>query len=97
MTISLLVTSISLNTTISRAETTCKDVIKKCDVALEKKEEEIKATNDALTKSKDYNVLLDVQVKEANDKLNAWYRNPFVLLGLGLLGGAAASAILIKR
>lgn len=81
----------------SYAEVKCKDVIKACDSALLKKEVEIKATNDALGKSKDYNILLDQQLKNTQDQLDAWYRNPFILLGFGVLGGAAAAAVFIKK
>lgn len=61
---------------------TCKDVIKACDKALNAKQEQVDATTKELANTQQ-------KLKESDDKLNSPFRNPFLLILLGLIGGVA--------
>ena len=67
-------------------EVTCGTVIKACDKALLAKQQEIKATQDALDAQTKVSVATQVQLKSAQGKLSSPVRSPIVLVGAGVLG-----------
>jgi hypothetical protein len=69
------------------AKVTCQDVIKACDQALEDKNKAIEKLNLGLAESTKQAGELSVELDKKEKQLSAWYRNPFILIGLGLLGG----------
>jgi hypothetical protein len=67
----------------------CEDVLKKCDAALDAKNRQIEKLELGLTKQTERVADLSAQVEDKNQQLQAWYRNPFVMLSIGLVTGAA--------
>ncbi len=73
--------------TISLAETKCSDVIAACDKAIAAKDGEISAKNDVIKKQDDVNAMLNQKVVDLEAKDRSIFRNPYVLIGVGLIGG----------
>jgi hypothetical protein len=67
-------------------KTICNQVIKACDKALEDKNKQIKLSDLAIKKLTDDNTELNKKVEESEDKLGSFWRNPYFLVGLGILG-----------
>jgi hypothetical protein len=89
----LSLSSTSLNSFACGAEApgqapTCPEVLSACAAAYDARVEELRLSDLALTQSKDNSVQLTKEVEEANAKLDSLWRNPYVLIGVGLLGGA---------
>lgn len=86
--------------TASNCKTQCKEVIQKCDKALSDKNKAIKSADKVISTCKEQNGKLITQVKEKDEDLNKWYRNPFVvgLLGIavGLSGGLLIPVLFIN-
>ena len=70
------------------ARPSCDEVLKACDSALEARKLELGLSNTALLQRDGQVNDLKVQLKDTQDSLNAWYRNPYIMIGLGLLTGA---------
>lgn len=95
-------------TTVARAEPPdCKPQIdterKRCQVVLDQCDKTIAAKDKALELSdlaiKDCvkaNGELQTQVNNTNDQLSAWYRNPFIMFGIGVLAGGVTYGLLKK-
>ena len=66
---------------------TCNDVIKACDKALRAKDKEIELDKKSLDSERSVSQDTKKQLDTANEKLNSPARNPFILAGLGILGG----------
>lgn len=64
-----------------------KDIISACDKSLETKNYVIELQNQALQQAMQANTLNDSRAREAEEKLNSAWRNPYLYLALGLLGG----------
>ncbi len=79
-----------------QAETTCHDVIRTCDRALEEKEKEVKICDLGLKQTLEHNQELSSELESKQKSLEAWYRNPFVMLALGGLAGALTMGIVLK-
>lgn len=70
------------------AETpTCNSVLQKCDEALQARKKELNLCNLALTQNLSETGELSTKLSDSEDKLNSIWRNPFLLIGLGLVGG----------
>lgn len=79
-----------LSTSVAMAEAVnpaCESVLQACDTALDAKDHELDLANLAITQSKAQNELLTQQVQDANAKLDAWYRSPYLYLIVGILAG----------
>lgn len=70
----------------------CDAALGACDTALQDKKEQIRLCDIAVMQATDYGTLLNVQVKERDEELGAWYRNPFIMITLGIVTGAVVSA-----
>jgi hypothetical protein len=66
---------------------TCDQVIRACDKALAAKDKEIALDKQTLDQSRATSQDTKKQLDEADKKLNSPARNPFILAGLGILGG----------
>lgn len=62
-------------------------MIKACDKALQKKEEALKASQEASTEAKSLSANLKVKLEDSEEKLNNPTRNPFFMLGVGATAG----------
>jgi hypothetical protein len=65
-----------------------KDAIKKCNKAYDDKKAEVELCDLALEETKRIKDDANSQLKEKDDQLNAWYRNPLIWFILGVFGGA---------
>lgn len=74
----------------------CKDVIAACDEALEAKNKALTLANLAITNCIKHGTEVQMQLNEKTDELNSWYRNPYIVFGLGLLAGGVAYSLLVK-
>lgn len=84
MIISLLGTPIYADT---KTTPSCKDVISACDRALTAKDAQIEARDKTISDLKVMSKKQADELQSATDKLGAWYRSPWLYLGLGLAGG----------
>lgn len=66
----------------------CDKALSACDSALEARNKEIKICNLALMQAVNKAETLNIQVKERESELSAWYRNPFIMITLGIVAGA---------
>lgn len=73
----------------AQAETSCREVISKCDDALAAKNKQISKLELGLTQCAGRTVDLQAQIQSKNEQLQAFYRNPFVMLALGAVAGVA--------
>lgn len=72
---------------IPKKSVSCGDVIRACDDALQKAQGQIDLRDMEILK---YDVMSKTQadqIAEKDRQLNAWYRSPWLYLGLGLAGG----------
>lgn len=76
--------------------TTCNDVIAKCDAALAAKDEQIRLSDLALKQSMEFSGNLAVVAQDRERQLNAWYRNPFIMLILGAAVGGLVYGVATK-
>jgi hypothetical protein len=83
-----LLLAMSIFAQTATAAPSCQEVLSKCDTALAAKNTEIKKLELGLTQSAGRITDLEAQVKTKDDQLRAWYHNPFVLFGLGIVAGA---------
>jgi hypothetical protein len=65
----------------------CDDVLSLCDKALQAKDKELELCDLGLKQTLDQKVQLETEVKDLNDRSSSIFRNPFFLIGLGLVGG----------
>lgn len=75
---------------------TCKEVIAQCDKTIEAKNKAIELSNLALKSCSEQSGLAQTELNNSNEKLNAWYRNPFIVGFMGVLVGGLSYAILKK-
>lgn len=83
----------------TKSETTlelCDKVVHACKDALDANKEELRISDLAIRQSKDVIATQNVIIKDQSEELNAWYRNPFVTIPLGLVVGGAITVILTK-
>lgn len=81
------ITSLYADNTSTNTKISCGDVIKACDLALSDKDAQVQ-TRDAEIGTQ--GMLLKSQadaLAEKDRQLGAWYRSPWLYLGLGLAGG----------
>jgi len=88
-----LLLSLSLTTTKAYCDSTtpsaptCPQVLKAADQVIQAQQQQILTRNNAL---EDYGVMTKKQaddLAEANRKIDAWYRSPYLYLALGLGAG----------
>lgn len=85
----------------TRAEETkskpdCKQVIDAADKAIEAQKKEIDLCRTSLLIYDQQNKALLQDLNASNKALSSWYRNPFIMMGLGLLGGVVTGVIISK-
>lgn len=78
---------LATNICLAKSPVSCKDVIKAADKVLEEKNKEITLADLAIKVTKDDNERLNKLVEEKDHKLSSIWRNPWVLIGLGVLAG----------
>lgn len=102
MLIVLFVTNISIAETRT-SKPTCKDVIEACDKVLEAKNKEITKKDEVIKE-------LDLGLKDSNERLlnavedkkkaekerDVWYRNPLIMIPLGIIGGFIIGPRLVR-
>lgn len=86
-----------LTTSITATATDCTDVIKAADAAIDAKKKEVAICRLALTQSLEENTRLNADVKDKDEKLGAWYRNPFIVGPIGISIGIIGASILLKK
>ena len=74
----------------------CADVFKACDRALEAKNKLIDEYEEGRVESAKALSDRTVKLEQAREDLQSWYRNPFYMIGLGLLGGLILGPRLLK-
>lgn len=84
--IGLLLSAIATNAT---AQTRCDELVLACDRVVAAKNNQIEKLELGLAKQTERVVDLTSQLESKNEQLQAFYRNPFVMLSLGLVAGAA--------
>lgn len=67
-------------------KSSCTDVIVACDQALEAKNKQIKLSDLAISQQKDIIDKQAISLAEKDAKLNAFYRSPVFLIGVGVVG-----------
>lgn len=70
-----------------KGPTTCGGIIASCRKALDAKDKEIQLSDLAIKAAKDDNTRLNKEVEKKNDQLSSIFRNPFVLIGAGIIAG----------
>lgn len=85
------------------ATATCEQSLALCDTAVnvcgdlvDKQKTEIGLCRLGLTQSLNHSAMLDLELKDTQESLNAWYRNPFVMVALGLVVGGVAAGVALK-
>lgn len=66
---------------------TCNEVLQACDKAFEAKKKEVQLCDLALKKSVDQNAALTKEIKDKEASGSSIFKNPFFLMGIGLVGG----------
>lgn len=74
----------------------CKKVIEQADRTIAAKNKALELSDLAFKSCTENSGRLQTDLNDRNEELSSWYRNPWIMGGLGLLAGAAAYAI-IKR
>lgn len=74
----------------------CTALIEAADKAIAAQKKEVETCKLGVKLLDDENVKLTTDVLDKERQLSAWYRNPFYILGLGLVGGLVTGAILTK-
>lgn len=69
------------------ATETCDSVLEKCALALDATKKQVELSDLAIKSLKEQNTQLVVNIKGLEDSNNAWYKNPFIMIGLGLVVG----------
>jgi hypothetical protein len=75
-----------MTTAPEQPKAVCTDVITACDKALEHKNKQIKLSDLAISQQKDIIDKQAVSLAEKDAKLNAFYRSPIFLIGVGVVG-----------
>jgi len=83
----VLVLSFLLNVSPIQATETCDSVLEKCSIALSETKKQVEISDLAIKTLKEQNTDLYVQVRDLQESANAWYKNPFILIGVGLVLG----------
>jgi hypothetical protein len=73
------------------AQTKCDTALNACIKALDARTEQVQALDLALTESRKEADSLRASGREKDEQLSAWYRNPFVMMALGLVAGVAVT------
>ena len=82
---------------MTKADTTCKDVIKACDQALADRDQKEAAQKTAFDDAMKALSGAQGRADAAEEKLNAWYRNPVIDFALGLVGGIVLEQVVVNR
>ena len=75
----------------------CKDIIKACDETIAEKNKTIELKDLAVRNCLEHGINVQYQLNEAKDELKSWYRNPLIIIPLGIIGGIAASHYLFNK
>ena len=67
----------------------CDNALMLCGQTVDAKNKEIQICRLGLKQSINSSALLRLEIKDRDEQLGRFYRNPFIMLGLGLVGGAA--------
>ena len=92
----LFVISISGSPVRAEERVTCLDVIKACDIALEKKEKEIELKDLALKQSQDHLSRTLGDLENAREQLGSPFRNPFIMVTVGVVLGIVVTGVALK-
>lgn len=65
----------------------CAADVRLCDQAYQNKKKELEVSDLAIRQLQNNNSELVFEVKRLQEVNTAWYKNPYLLLGLGLIGG----------
>lgn len=66
----------------------CDSALSACDEALNARKREVQLCQLALVQASHQAETLNVQLKDREEQLGAWYRNPFIMITLGIVAGA---------
>lgn len=64
-------------------------MVDSCQAALTARKDELQLCNLGLAQSQSRSAHLNQEVENKNGQLAAWYRNPMIMLALGILAGVA--------
>lgn len=87
---------ILINATTSSAQT-CDEVLTACDRALNFQIEMNEAQRELLVDMESLNRAQADLISQKNNQLEAWYRNPFVVGGVGISVGVILGAAIVNR
>lgn len=74
----------------------CNSVIEACDKAIADKNRALELGDLTLTSCKAHSSDLITEVEDLRDSASSWYHNPFVTIGLGILGGIILNQTVLK-
>lgn len=83
----MLLLTLGLQTQNTAKAQTCDDVLSKCRNAVNMLEVEVEQLELGLADTRDAYVHLSRELKEEKEKNSAWYKNPYLLIGVGLITG----------
>jgi len=74
----------------------CEPIIREADRTIQAKNAQIERLKLGLEQAQGDRAYLSREVKEKDEQMSAFYRNPIVMLSLGLLGGIVAGVVIAK-
>lgn len=85
----MLCVSLLLTSPSAFAAVDCKQVVGACDKVIKIEHSINRLQEKRVKKLTEQTLLLNTKLQQTQDSLGAWYRNPFVLIALGLVAGVA--------
>lgn len=93
----MIISSVTIpNSGLADCKSDCERVISAADAALKARDGEIAAQKTAIDDLTNDLVATQARLNADTAELHAWYRNPFILIPLGVLVGGATTLYLKK-
>ena len=74
----------------------CWEAIGACQAVVDAQKKELSLCKLGLVQTLDQLGMVNLELNDAKDDLRAWYRNPFVMVALGMLVGGVAIGVATK-
>jgi hypothetical protein len=91
----LLIIALTASGLSARAD--CLVALQKCDEALQARERQVQICDLALRQSLERGMLANLEIRDKDAQLSAWYRNPFTVGTIGALVGLVVAGIAFKK
>jgi hypothetical protein len=75
----------------------CNNILDKCDKALDAKNKQLELSDLTIKKCAEKGTKLEIENGVQKEELGRWYRNPWIVGALGLLGGALGGFLIKDR